>query len=132
MRRFCAKFEYSDMPLLPRFLRGVSTFAFAGLVFDVAVVFLGHNIGLLIERVLVQGNELLVLEQVQRSSLDGGQVAANEQGRVHDAPHSKVGLVFFCGERASHFEHVHVVEVAIGGVGAHVEVFGNNAFHRVP
>ena len=90
------------------------------------------NVGLQTKRVLIKGDKLGVSEQRERRAFDGGEVASDEQRRCHDAPHAKVGAVFLGGERAAHFEHVHVVVVAFVAVGAHVEVLGQDALHRTP
>ena len=99
---------------------------------DVAAVGLGDEIGLQTERVLIEGDELLVLQQGKCGAFDVGKVTADEQGRRHDAPHAEVGLVFLGGHRAANLEHVHVVVVAVVAVGREVEVLSDDALHRFP
>ena len=83
---------------------------------DVATIHLVCDISLQSQIVLVEGNEFFVLHERKCISLDVVQVAADKQGRAHDAPHAEVCLVFFFGQSAAHFQHVHIVVVSVAGV----------------
>ena len=103
----------------------------------VAAVLAAHEIGLLVEGVLVEGYEFLVSEQVEVGGAEAAHVAADEQRRVHDAPQSEVGLRLLGVQLVApfvdaHLEHVHVVVVALTAVGAHIKVLCQDVLHRVP
>lgn len=79
-----------------------------------------YDVCLLIERILIEGYQFFVFQQIECCGLDVFEVAAYEQWRIHDTPHAEVGLVFLGSHGASHLEHVHVVEAAVVAVGTHV------------
>lgn len=59
--------------------------------------------------VLVEGQQVLVLEDGEAGWLDLGQVGADEEGRLHGGPEGEVGALFGGGEAAvADFEHVGV------------------------
>ena len=75
------------------------------------------------ERILIDGQKFRIRDQVQRLLWKEVQVAAQQDGRRHDAPEPEVSL--FLAERkasvsplgcrlvtVSHYHHVHIVIVA--------------------
>lgn len=92
----------------------------------------GHYVRLLPQRVLVDGQQFGVGEQAERFGAEGGEVAADEQRRAHDAPHGQVRAQLFGREASAYLEHVHVVVMARRGVGREVEVAADDGFDRLP
>ena len=99
---------------------------------DVCLADVLHDMRLQPQRVLIQGDEFLVLQQGERSLLDGRHVTTDEQGRGHDAPHTEVRFVFLFRHRTAHLEHVHVVIAAVVAIGRKIEVLIEDAFHGFP
>ena len=83
----------------------------------VGVAHMLHDVCLDAEVVLVEGDEVGVFEQQFGCGLDVAEVTTDEERTGHDAPHAKVGAVFFGGESLTDFEHVHVVVVSVVAIG---------------
>ena len=99
---------------------------------DVAFALLLGNVGLQVQGVLVQGDEVLVAEQLQRLGANLGHITTNEQGRRHDAPHTEVRLVLHLRHRAANLQHVHVVVVTVVAESTQVEVLSQDALNALP
>ena len=93
---------------------------------DETFALLGGDIGLQMQGVLVQGDEVTVGEQLEGLRFDICHVTADEQRRCHDTPHPEVGLVLDLRHRASHFQHIHVIVMPVVAIGTQVEVLGED------
>ena len=99
---------------------------------DVALALLFGHIGLQMEWILIECDEVVVAHQLQRLGAYVACVATDEQRRRHDAPHAEVCLVFHLCQRAPHFEHIHVVVVSVVAICAEVEVLGQDVAYTSP
>ena len=90
------------------------------------------HIRLQAQRILVEGYQLLVLQQFERRRTNVGHITSYEQWRTHDAPHAKVHLLLRRGEAAPYLQHVHIVIVPVASKGREVEALTYDALHRVP
>ena len=97
-------------------------------------------VGLETKPVLIDGDELRVGDDVHCLLRDVLNVASKEKRRAHDAPDSEVCLLFGVAQAETFFpergrldvvaygQHVHVIVVAVSGVGREVEVLSDNVF----
>ena len=89
-------------------------------------------ISLLVQRILVKGDKLLVEKKFEGLRLEISHVAADKQRRCHYAPDAEMSAVLLGAHRASHLQHVHVVEMPVKGVCRKVQVLSDNSPDRLP
>ena len=119
---------------------GVAPFLENVLGEDVGLTDVLDYVGLKAEPVLVDGDELGVGDDFHCLLRDVFNVAAQQKRRTHDAPDAEMGLLLGIAQAESLLpergrldvvadgQHIHVVVVAVSGVGREVEILSDNVF----
>ena len=108
---------------------------------DIRLALLARDIRLQAKVVLVHPQQVGIGDELQRGGGDEPHVAAEQQRRGHDAPHSEMGDFLVRGDadvafveflgldhagQLADLQHVHVVVMSEPGVGAQVKVLGDD------